>query len=188
MKITARDIMSTRFHTVTPQTPVNQAVKLFKQTSKDEGRKIFGMVVIDNEEHLVGMISMYDILLFMRPKHTHIWGMIDDIDIAGIIDMACEKTKSVLVGDIMTPEVITITPQTQSGGAGESHPHAPTDPCVNLSIHTAPASHSLETSRSQAYAERNPVPPSYLVDLHLLQAGSSPSLQPHYRTFNTNTG
>ena len=71
----------------------------------------------------------------------------------------------------------------ESGGAGESHPHAPTDPCVNLSIHTAPAGHSLETSRSQAYAERNPVPPSYLVDLHLLRAGSSPSFQPHYRTF-----
>ena len=112
MKITASDIMNTKFHTITPQTPVNDAVELFKQASKEEGRKIFGMVVIDDEEHLVGMISMYDILLFMRPKHTHIWGMIDDIDIAGIIGMACEKTKSVLVGDIMTPEVITITPQT----------------------------------------------------------------------------
>ena len=29
-----------------------------------------------------------------------------------------------------------------------------TEPCVNLSIHTAPASHPLETSRSQADAER----------------------------------
>ena len=38
--------------------------------------------------------------------------MMDDIDIAGMVDMACKKTKSVLVGDIMTPEVITITPQT----------------------------------------------------------------------------
>lgn len=108
MKITARDIMNTKFHAITPQTPVNDAVELFKQASKEEGRKIFGMVVIDDEGHLVGN----DILLFMRPKHTHIWGMIDDIDIAGIIGMACEKTKSVLVGDIMTPEVITITPQT----------------------------------------------------------------------------
>jgi len=26
-----------------------------------------------------------------------------------------------------------------SGNAGESHPRAPTDPCTNLSIHTAPA-------------------------------------------------
>jgi CBS domain-containing protein len=26
--------------------------------------------------------------------------------------MACQKTKSVLVGDIMSPDVVTITPQT----------------------------------------------------------------------------
>jgi CBS domain-containing protein len=36
----------------------------------------------------------------------------NDIDVAGIVDVACEKAKSVLVGDIMTPEVITISPQT----------------------------------------------------------------------------
>jgi CBS domain-containing protein len=112
MKLTARDIMSTKFHTLVPQTPLNEAAKLFKQASKEEGRKIFGMMVTDTEGHLVGMISMYDILLFLRPKHTHIWGMMDDIDLAGIVDIACEKTKSVLVGDIMTPEVITITSQT----------------------------------------------------------------------------
>ena len=92
-------------------------------------------------------------------------------------------------GNLSKPQTFKSIPiDYESGGAGESHPHAPTDPCVNLSIHTAPAGHSLETSRSQAYAERNPVPPSYLVDLHLLRAGSSPSFQPHYRTFNTNTG
>ncbi|UCF94708.1 MAG: CBS domain-containing protein [Desulfobacterales bacterium] len=112
MKITAAEIMSSKFHTLTPHTPLNEAVKLFKQASKEEGRKIFGMMVTDTEGHLVGMISMYDILLFLRPKHTHIWGMMEDIDIAGIVDVACEKTKAVLVGDIMTSEVITITSQT----------------------------------------------------------------------------
>ena len=56
---------------------------------------------------------------------------------------------------------------TESGGPGESHPQAPTEPCVNLSIHTAPTSHTLEASRFQADSERSPVPPSYLVD-HLL--------------------
>lgn len=104
--------MTTRFHTLTPETPVNEAVKLFKQANQEEGRKIFGMMVTGNDGHLVGMISMYDILIFMRPKHIHIWGVMDDIDVAGIIDVACEKTKSILVGDIMTPDVITITPQT----------------------------------------------------------------------------
>ena len=103
--------MCTKFHTLTPQTPLNEAVKLFQQASKEESRKIFGMMVTDPADHLVGMISMYDILLVLRPKHTHIWGLMEDIDIAGIVDSSCEKTKSILVGDIMTPEVVTITSQ-----------------------------------------------------------------------------
>ena len=111
MKLTAKDIMSTRYHTLTPDTPLDEAVKMFQQASKEEGRKIFGMMVTDSEGNLVGMISMYDILLFIKPKHTHIWGMMDDIDIPGIIDVACEKTKSIMGGDIMTPEVVTTTSQ-----------------------------------------------------------------------------
>jgi CBS domain-containing protein len=111
MNLTAKDIMCTKFHTLTPQTPLNEAVKLFQQASKEESRKIFGMMVTDPADHLVGMISMYDILLVLRPKHIHIWGLMDDIDIAGIVDSSCEKTKSILVGDIMTPEVVTITSQ-----------------------------------------------------------------------------
>jgi len=77
---------------------------------------------------------------------------------------------------------------TESSSPGESHPQALTDPYVNLSIHTAPVSHTLEISRLQADAESNPVPPSLLVDCRLLRADSSPSLQPHYRAFNTTTG
>lgn len=112
MKITARDIMTTKFHTLAPRTPVNEAVKLLVQASEVEGRRIFGLMVVDDDGRLMGMISMYDILLFMRPKHTHIWGMMDDIDLVGIVDRACEKTKSVLVGDIMSTDVVTISPQT----------------------------------------------------------------------------
>lgn len=112
MKIAARDIMSTQFNTLRPDIPVNEAVKLFKEASLKEGRKVFGMMVLDENEKLAGMLSMFDILLFMRPKHIHIWGMMDDIDVAGLVDMACEKTKSILVGDIMSPEVLTITPDT----------------------------------------------------------------------------
>lgn len=112
MKLTARDLMSTAFHTLSPETPVSAAVELFKQASAAEGRKIFGMMVLDDQGRLAGMLSMYDILLFMRPKHTHIWGVLDDIDITGIVGLACEKTKSIRVGEIMTPEVITIAPET----------------------------------------------------------------------------
>jgi CBS domain-containing protein len=112
MKTTARDIMTTRFHTLTPQIPVDKAIEVLVQAGQKEGPRVFGLMVVDAAGRLVGMLSMYDILLFLRPKHTHIWGTMDDIDLVGIVHRACEKTRSILVGDIMSTEVITIAPQT----------------------------------------------------------------------------
>lgn len=110
MKIVARDIMNTSYHTLTQEMAVSDAVVQFKKASRVEGRRIFGMMVLDGDGRLIGMLSMYDILLFLRPKHIHIWGMMDDLDIAGLVDMACEKTKNIQVGDIMATDVITISP------------------------------------------------------------------------------
>ena len=76
----------------------------------------------------------------------------------------------------------------ESGRPEEFHLQSPLDPYVNLSIHTAPASLTLGTLRSQADAGSRTAPPSLLVGRHRLQAGSSPSLQPHYRTFITTAG
>ena len=112
MKITARDIMSTTYHTLSPNLPVNEAVTFFKDASQVEKRKIFGMMVLNEHNRLVGMLSMHDILLYMRPKHIHIWGMMGDIDIVGLVDSACAKAADILVGDIMSPNVITISPDT----------------------------------------------------------------------------
>jgi CBS domain-containing protein len=112
MEANARDVMTTEFHTLFPQTPIAEAVKIFKKASEKERSKVFGMMVTDDQGRLVGILSMYDILLFMRPKHIHIWGMMEDIDVTGLVDSACERVKSLQVGDIMTTEVITITPET----------------------------------------------------------------------------
>lgn len=112
MKRVARDIMDTGFHTISPQTPISEAVTVFKQASREEGRRIFGMMVLDDDGKLIGMLSMYDILLFMRPKHVHIWGQMDDIDITGIIDQSLDKARSIQVGDIMSQEIVTIGPDT----------------------------------------------------------------------------
>ena len=79
---------------------------------EDEGKKVFGLMVTDENDHLVGMLSMYDILLFIQPKHVHIWGEMEDIDPTQLYDERLEKVKSILVGDIMTTEVVTITPDT----------------------------------------------------------------------------
>lgn len=107
MKI-AKDIMSTTFHTLSPELPISEAVKVFKQAAKNENRTIFGMMVLDTDGKLVGILSMYDILLTIQPRHIHIWGEIKDVDISDLMDNSSHRCRSVLVGDIMSPDVITI--------------------------------------------------------------------------------
>src|ERR1019366_4365372 len=70
----------------------------------------------------------------------------------------------------------------------ESHPRALPDPCVNLSIHTAPdvqplahAASSFTSSTSSSCCQLASVGPWPRLN------NAAPSLQPHYRTFTTTT-
>lgn len=106
--ITAKDIMSKTFHTLEPDQPLAEAVEMFKLASVKEKRTIFGMMVLGSDGSLMGILSMYDILLALQPKHIHIWGEMKDIDITGLVENACQRSRAVAVGDIMTTDVITI--------------------------------------------------------------------------------
>jgi len=112
MGVTARDVMDTDFHTVRPENTIAEAVKAFKQASEQRHQKVFGLVVTDARGLLVGMLSLYDMLLLMRPKNIHIWGEMRDIDVTGFIEEACRRARAIRVGDVMTEEVVTITPDT----------------------------------------------------------------------------
>jgi CBS domain-containing protein len=112
MGITARDVMDTDFYTVRPETTIAEAVKTFIEASEHRHQKVFGLMVTDDQGRLVGMLSLYDMLLLMRPKNIHIWGEMSDIDVTGFIEEACRHARSILVGDVMTEDVITITPDT----------------------------------------------------------------------------
>lgn len=112
MGLTARDVMDTDFHTVHPETTIAEAVKAFKEASEHRRQKVFGLMVTDDRGLLVGMISLYDMLLLMRPKNIHIWGEMSDIDVTGFIEEACRRARTIRVGDVMTEDVVTITPDT----------------------------------------------------------------------------
>jgi len=109
MKTTAKDVMKTQFKTLSPDASISQALAVFKK-SKSDKETIFGIMVTNEQGSIVGMLSMYDILLFLLPKHVKIWGNISDIEIEGIIESTAGKLKNLLVGDIMTPKIISITP------------------------------------------------------------------------------
>ncbi len=112
MDITAREVMDANFFTLSPEMTIAQAMRIFQKAGEEYKQIVFGMVVTGASGKLLGMLSMYDIFLLIRPKHIHIWGEIRDIDVSGILDEACQRSKSMLVGDIMTTDLTTITPDT----------------------------------------------------------------------------
>jgi CBS domain-containing protein len=110
MDITAREVMDTRYSTLSPRMTIGEAFRVFQEAGEERQQTVFGMVVTDAAGQLLGMLSMYDILLLIRPKHIHIWGEIKDVDVSGILDAALTRARSMLVSDVMTTDLTTITP------------------------------------------------------------------------------
>ena len=110
MDITAREIMDTRYSTLSPQMTIGEAFRVFQTAAQEHQQTVFGMVVTDAAGQLLGMLSLYDLLLLIRPKHIHIWGEIKDVEVSGILDAALSRAKSMLVSDVMTTDLTTITP------------------------------------------------------------------------------
>jgi CBS domain-containing protein len=109
-RMRARDIMDTRFHTLRPDQSIAEAVKTFHEASAVEQKKIFGLMVTDARNRLVGMLSMYDILLFVRPKHAGLWGEMEDLPLEAAFDELLDRVKTIRVSDIMTTDVVTVRP------------------------------------------------------------------------------
>ena len=112
MSLTARDVMDDCFQTLRPEMTIAEAVRIFERAGRVSGAKVFGLMVTDVAGALVGLLSIYDIFLLLRPKHIHIWGEMEDVEISDLLDTACRRAQAVRVGDIMTTELITITPET----------------------------------------------------------------------------
>ena len=110
MDITAREVMDTSYSTLSPRMTIGEAFRVFQKAGEEHQQTVFGMVVTDAAGQLLGMLSLYDLLLLIRPKHIHIWGEIKDVEVSGILDEALRRARSMLVSDIMTTDLITITP------------------------------------------------------------------------------
>ena len=111
MDLTARDVMETTFFTLSPQMTISEAARVFKEATGKRIQRAFGLIVTDEQGRLVGMLSIYDVLNLLRPKHIHIWGEMHDIDVSGYLEEACRRVKPIRVGDIMTSDVVSVSPE-----------------------------------------------------------------------------
>ena len=108
----ASDVMTTDFTTLKPDDTIAEAVNRFQAASQEQGKNVFGLMVTDGADRLVGMLSMYDILLFVQPRHANVWQEMADEDQARLFSDLLDRVKSIQVGDLMTTEVVTIGPHT----------------------------------------------------------------------------
>ncbi|MCG8637098.1 MAG: CBS domain-containing protein [Desulfobacterales bacterium] len=106
----AKQVMNTRFHFLRPQQSIVDAISLFKTAGEKEGKKIFGMMVIDDDDRLVGMLSMFDILLYINPKHIGILGEMEDISPEPLFSSLLARVKKVRVEDLMSTILVSVEP------------------------------------------------------------------------------
>lgn len=107
----AKQIMNTQFHFLHPQQSIVEAIRMFKTAGKEEGKKIFGMMVID-DDRLVGMLSMYDILLYINPKHLGILGEMEDISCEPLFKNLLNRVKKARVEDLISNILVSVEPDT----------------------------------------------------------------------------
>jgi CBS domain-containing protein len=108
MKI--NNIMSKKVITVTVNSPLSEIADLLFNN------KITGVPVVDENKHVIGIVTEYDLL--SRNEHIHIptyIKLLRNLKTAGNKKEITKKIQSVLslkAEDIMTKPVVTIVPQT----------------------------------------------------------------------------
>jgi CBS domain-containing protein len=106
----ARDIMTTEVLTVSPETSIAELSKTL------ENRKIGGLPVVDKDGRLVGVITQSDLVERARdlelPPAINILDLHIYLQIPSHLIQRVEKMLGTTVGDCMSPNPITVAPDT----------------------------------------------------------------------------
>jgi CBS domain-containing protein len=108
-----RDIMTTEVLTVSPETSISELSKIL------ENRKIGGLPVVDKNGRLVGVITQSDLVERARdlelPPAINILDFHFYLQIPSHLLQRVEKMLGTTVGDCMSPNPVTVAPDTPVG-------------------------------------------------------------------------
>lgn len=107
MNFTVKEVMVTEFKTVRPEALVKEAARvIFHGEVRKTGYKPFGIMVTDDFDRLVGMISMTDILYHVRPSFMN-YEMEKPSVWEGEIEAHMEQFEHLTVEQVMKTPVVT---------------------------------------------------------------------------------
>lgn len=108
--LTAKDIMTTEVHSVTPQTGIEELARQFVATN------VNAMPVIDKEGRLFGLVSQSDLVELDRPLHIPtviaLFDWVLYLESEKKFREEVERITARKVADICSRQVVTCTPDT----------------------------------------------------------------------------
>ncbi len=105
-----KEIMEPLTSWLTPEMSILQAILVMKRTKRGHGLSVNGIVVLDNDLKIVGILSTKDILRMLIPSYMYLEGMTEES--TSWESMRADRTSkanSLHVRDIMTEDVRVIS-------------------------------------------------------------------------------
>jgi CBS domain-containing protein len=104
-----KEIMEPLHNWLTPEMSVLQAILVMQRTKRDHGLSVNGIVVLDNDLKIVGILSTKDILRMLIPSYMYLDGMTDEsTSWESMRADRTDKANGLHVRDIMTEDVRVI--------------------------------------------------------------------------------
>ncbi len=110
-EILVKDVMSQNFDTVRPGASIREVVLLIaKARARKSGYKTISILVTDDLDQLVGLVSMFDVLYHLRPPFLNY--ELDSLPVwEGELEPYIEQVKDLTVEQIMSTPVMTVSPE-----------------------------------------------------------------------------
>ncbi len=110
--IRARDIMEPITHTLSPESTLKEAVNEMRVATRKPGwYGVKGMIVIDQEGRVAGMVAIKDILNALMPSYmSHC--AVGEFAWPGMFEEMARKVAHKKVSEIMSTKVTSVTPDT----------------------------------------------------------------------------
>ncbi|NQS71521.1 MAG: CBS domain-containing protein [Desulfobulbaceae bacterium] len=112
MPLLAKDLMSQQYDIIHQDALVSQAVEqLLLGGTRETGHKNVSLVVVDDNNALVGTISMYSILYHLRPSYQLFGIDISNMAVNAELEVFIKTIQRKRVRDIMNDEVVVVSPE-----------------------------------------------------------------------------